>query len=72
MAVVGVVANVVVDDQAALDVNDALEILRRALRRMAVAHRPGLWFTEDHDLLIAALELLLPKHQALLAALKRA
>jgi hypothetical protein len=41
LAVVCFVGDVVMDDQAIIDVNDALHVVAGRLRRMSAAHRPG-------------------------------
>ena len=71
MAVVGVVIDVVVNDQATFGVDDALQIVGGDLGGSAIAHRPGFWLAEHQHLLVAALQLLLALHQTIFPSLER-
>ena len=68
LAVVRFIGDVVMDDQAAIDVDDALHVVTRRLGRMPVAHRPGVALAEDQHCLVAILQDLLPANQSILAA----
>ncbi len=71
VTVVDVVIDVVMNNQAALYVHHALEIVRRHPRRTAIAHRLGLWLAEDEHLFFATLQLLLPSDEPILPVLER-
>jgi hypothetical protein len=60
VTVVGIVVDVVMNNQPALNVHHALEIVRRHLRRLALAHWLSLRLAEDGYLFFAPLQLLLP------------
>lgn len=71
MAVVGVIVDVMVDDETALDVDGALKIVRRQLGRVRVTYWLGLGLAEDKHLLIPLLKLVLPPSEALLSTFQR-
>jgi hypothetical protein len=59
------------NNQPALDVHHALEIVRRHFGRTAIAHWLSLRFAEDERLFVATLKLLLPSNEAILSPLQR-
>jgi hypothetical protein len=71
MAVIGVVADGVMDDQAAFHVHDALEIVGRQLRRMAVTNRLGFGLAEDEHFFVPVIEFSLTLGKPILSTLQR-
>ncbi len=55
VAIVRDVVDLLVDDEAALHLNDALQVIRGQHRRLGVAHLFGLGLAEDEHLLPALL-----------------
>jgi hypothetical protein len=68
LAVVRFFSDIVMDDQAAIDVDDALHVVAGRLERMPVSHRPGVGLAEDQDRLVAILQDVLPANESILAA----
>jgi hypothetical protein len=68
LAVVCLIRDVVMDDEAAVDIDHPLEVVRRELRCAAGTHRLCLGLAEDQDLLVAPFELLVPARELVLAA----
>ncbi len=71
LAVIGFVCDVIVNNQAASNVDDTLKIIGRELWCPAVAHWSSIRLTEDHDIRIVICEFGLPPLQPLFASLKR-
>lgn len=63
LAVVRLAGDVVMDDQSAVDIDDALHVVRGELGRAAIAHRLGVGFAEDEHLLIAIRQDLLASNE---------
>lgn len=71
LAVVGLVGNVVMNNQAAFDINDTLHIVCGELRCTAITHRSCVRFSEDDDIRGVIAKLGLPLLQSRLPAFQR-